>query len=160
MARGRVPGSQPSFAEAPLVYAPAVTTPYLSLDRQTQLAARLAALGVREADLEETFVRAAGPGGQNVNKTATCVLLRHRPSGVQIRCQATRQQGLNRLLAREWLLAKLEAQRRARVAAERARREKMRRQQRGPSVAARQRTLADKLRHAAKKAARRRVEPE
>lgn len=137
-----------------------MTAPSASSDRPAQLAARMAALGVREADLEETFLRAAGPGGQNVNKTATCVLLRHRPSGVQIRCQATRQQGLNRLLAREWLLAKLEAQRRAHAAAERARREKARRQQRRPSAAARQRALADKLHHAAKKAARRRVEPE
>jgi protein subunit release factor B len=135
---------------------PATTSP----ERAAQVAARLAALGVREADLEETFVRSAGPGGQNVNKTATCVVLRHRPTGVQVRCQATRQQGLNRLLAREWLAAWLAALARARAAAERAQREKARRQQRRPSAAARRRMVEAKRRLAEKKAARRRVEPE
>jgi protein subunit release factor B len=135
---------------------PATTSP----ERAAQITARLAALGVREADLEETFVRAAGPGGQNVNKTATCVVLRHRPTGVQVRCQATRQQGLNRLLAREWLAARLAALARARAAAERAQREKARRQQRRPSAAARRRMVEAKRRQAEKKAARRRVEPE
>jgi protein subunit release factor B len=135
---------------------PATTSP----ERAAQVAARLAALGVREADLEETFVRSAGPGGQNVNKTATCVVLRHRPTGVQVRCQATRQQGLNRLLAREWLAARLAALARARAAAERAQREKARRQQRRPSAAARRRMVEAKRRLAEKKAARRRVEPE
>lgn len=135
---------------------PATSSP----ERAAQIAARLAALGVREADLEETFVRAAGPGGQNVNQTATCVVLRHRPTGVQVRCQATRQQGLNRLLAREWLAARLAALARARAAAERSQREKARRQQRRPSAAARRRRVETKRRLAEKKAARRRVQPE
>ena len=58
-------------------------------------AQRLAALGVREADLEESFVRSGGHGGQNVNKVSTCVMLLHRPTGLQVKCQDTRQQGLN-----------------------------------------------------------------
>lgn len=135
---------------------PATSSP----ERAAQIAARRAALGVRAADLEETFVRAAGPGGQHVNKTATCVVLRHRPTGVQVRCQATRQQGRNRLRAREWLAARLAALARARAAAERAQREKARRQQRRPSPAARRRRVEAKRRLAEKKAARRRVEPE
>ena len=60
----------------------------------------MAALGVRESDLEESFVRSGGRGGQNVNKLATCVMLLHRPTGIQVKCQSTRQQGLNRFLAR------------------------------------------------------------
>lgn len=135
-------------------------SPASGKERAARLAARLAALGVRESDLEETFVRAAGPGGQNVNKTATAVLLRHRPSGVQVRCQATRQQGLNRLRAREWLAARLEALRRAREVATRARQEQIRRRQRRPPAAVRRRYVEGKRLQAAKKAARRRVEPE
>jgi protein subunit release factor B len=129
-------------------------------DKEQQLAQRMAALGVREADLEETFVRSGGHGGQNVNKTATCVQLIHRPTGLQVKCQTTRHQGQNRLLARQLLLDKLEARQRARQQAERARLEKLRRQKRGRSRQAKQRMLADKSHHAAKKASRRPVAPD
>ena len=81
----------------------------VSPEKESQLTQRMAALGVREADLEETFVRSGGHGGQNVNKTSTCVMLLHRPTGLQVKCQATRQQGLNRFIARRLLLDKIEA---------------------------------------------------
>jgi len=118
----------------------------------------MVALGVSESDLEETFVRSGGHGGQNVNKTATCVMLLHRPSGLQVKCQATRQQGLNRFIARRLLLDKIEAMRKGCVDAERARIEKIRRQKRRRSRRAKARMLADKAHHAAKKADRRVVE--
>jgi len=128
--------------------------------KEAELGRRLAALGVREADLEETFVRSSGHGGQNVNKTSTCVMLRHRPTGLRVRCQDTRQQGLNRFLARHLLLEKLEALHRRRAATERARQEKARRLNRPRSRAAKERMLATKSHHAAKKVFRRRVEPD
>ncbi len=129
----------------------------ISPEKEDQLAQRMAALGVREADLEESFVRSGGHGGQNVNKTATCVMLLHRPTGIQVKCQTTRQQGLNRFLARRLLLDKIEALQTGSVAAERARIEKIRRQKRRRSRRAKERMLADKSRHAAKKQSRRSV---
>ncbi len=124
-------------------------------DKETQLAQRMAALGVREADIEETFVRSGGHGGQNVNKTSTCVMLLHRPTGLQVKCSATRQQGLNRFLARRLLLDKIEARQKGFVAAERDRAEKIRRQKRRRSRRAKARMLDDKSHHGAKKESRR-----
>lgn len=121
------------------------------------LTTRMAALGVRESDLEETFVRSGGHGGQNVNKVSTCVVLLHRPSGLQVKCQTSRHQQRNRVLARELLLDKLEAQRRGRIAAERQRIEKQRRASRRPSAAAKSRMFAAKSRRAEKKSFRRSV---
>jgi peptide chain release factor len=132
----------------------------VSSEKEGELAQRMAALGIREADIEETFVRSGGHGGQNVNKTSTCVMLLHRPTRLQVKCQATRQQGLNRFLARKLLLDKIEAIRQSRMAAERARIEKARRQKRPRSRRATERMLADKSRHATKKELRRPVRPE
>jgi peptide chain release factor len=125
------------------------------LEKEDQLALRMASLGVREADLEETFVRSGGHGGQNVNKTSTCVMLLHRPSGLQVKCQSTRQQGLNRFLARRLLLDKIERAKTGHVESERAKIEKIRRQKRKRSRRAKARMLADKAYHSDKKAARR-----
>ncbi len=143
------------IAAASVRYAVAMSALPVSLEKEDQLAQRMAALGVREADLEETFVRSGGHGGQNVNKTATCVMLLHRPTGLQVKCQTTRQQGLNRFLARQLLLDKIEARHKSRLDAERARVEKLRRQKRGRSRGAKERMLANKSHQAAKKAARR-----
>jgi protein subunit release factor B len=127
----------------------------VSPDKEDQLARRMAALGVREADIEESFVRSGGHGGQNVNKTSTCVMLVHRPTGLQVKCQSTRQQGLNRFIARRLLLDKIEERKNGFVAAERARIERIRRQKRKRSQRAKTRMLADKAHNAAKKASRR-----
>ena len=88
---------------------------------------RMARLGIQDIDLEETFARSSGPGGQNVNKVATAVTLRHRPSGVSVTVQDSRSQAVNRKLARERLLDAIESAREERRAAEIAERERARR---------------------------------
>jgi protein subunit release factor B len=112
------------------------------------------ALGVREEEIEELFMRAGGPGGQKVNKTSSAVALFHRPTGIRVRCEESRSQALNRFLARRLLLDRIEKQRRGFVAAERSATEKIRRQKRRRSRRAKQRMLEGKTRHAEKKAAR------
>jgi len=127
----------------------------VSAEKERQLALRMAALGLRETDIEESFVRSGGHGGQNVNKTSTCVMLLHRPSGLQVKCQSTRQQGLNRFIARRLLLDKIERLKTGEVAAQRAEIERIRRQKRRRSRRARNQMLADKAMHSQKKAGRR-----
>src|SRR5579859_4854652 len=129
----------------------------VSPEKEAQLARRMAGLGVRENDIEESFVRSGGHGGQNVNKTSTCVMLLHRPTGLQVKCQATRQQGLNRFLARRLLLDKIEALKKGYVDAERSRIEKIRRQKRKRSRRAKASMLDNKSHHGAKKQLRRTV---
>jgi peptide chain release factor len=119
------------------------------------LSRRMAALGIKETDLEESFVRSGGHGGQNVNKVSTCVILSHRPSGIQVRCQESRQQGANRVAARMLLLDKIETARNAAAAQQRALKEKARRRNRPRSFGAKQRILASKARQSDKKRARR-----
>src|SRR5439155_18355424 len=78
----------------------------VSPDKLAQLQQRMSALGVKEAEIEETFVRSGGAGGQKVNKSSSCVMLLHRPTGLRVKSQTTRHQAMNRFLARRLLLDK------------------------------------------------------
>ena len=123
-------------------------------DKARELEARLARLGVREEDLEESFVHSGGKGGQNVNKVATCVVLVHRPTGIAVKCQRERTQLANRLVARRLLAEKIETARLGRASAQQQEQERIRRQKRRRSRRAKQRMLRDKHAQAAKKTLR------
>jgi protein subunit release factor B len=79
----------------------------VSEEKNRWLRERMEALGVREEDIEEKFVRSAGRGGQKINKTSTCVYLRHIPTGIEVKCMKERSQSLNRFLARRELVEKI-----------------------------------------------------
>ena len=85
---------------------------------------------VNETDIDETFVFSSGPGGQSVNKVSSCVCLVHRLCGIRIKCQKTRSQKFNRLLARQWLLEEIERRKQKSIISEHQRLAKEKRQKR------------------------------
>lgn len=129
----------------------------VSPETALRLEERLKALGVRDADLEESFIRSSGPGGQNVNKVSTCVVLKHGPSGLVVRCQKERSQALNRFWARRLLCDKLEERILGRASAAQSEAEKQRRQKRRRSRRSKQRMLEGKRQRSEVKAGRRAV---
>ena len=79
----------------------------VSEEKNRWLREKMETLGIREKDIEEKFVRSSGKGGQKVNKTSTCVYLKHIPTGVEVKCMQERSQSLNRFLARRELLSRI-----------------------------------------------------
>ncbi|MBI3996740.1 MAG: peptide chain release factor-like protein [Candidatus Omnitrophica bacterium] len=129
----------------------------VSLKKQQELQEAMQRFGIEERDLEESFIRSSGPGGQNVNKVSTCVVLRHRPSGLKVRCQQERSQALNRFLARRLLVARLEAKQLGELSAEAQRVAKLRRQKRKRSRRTKEKLLRLKFLQAQKKSLRKPV---
>jgi protein subunit release factor B len=114
-------------------------------------------MGVAESDLTENFILGSGSGGQKINKTASCVQLLHKPTGMKIKCQRSRSRDVNRYYARKELCERLEEK----VLGEKSRRrqaaEKIRRQKRRRSRRQKERMLAAKRQQSEKKALRRPV---
>ena len=125
------------------------------MHKEEALKARMESLGIREADLTEKFIRSSGKGGQKVNKTSSCVYLKHRPTGIEVKCQIERSQSLNRFLARRILANKVESLILGRESEERKRIEKIRRQKRRRSRRAKEKMLKSKKLHSKKKILRR-----
>ena len=108
-------------------------------------------LGMGEQDFKERFIRSGGPGGQNVNKVATCVWLRHLPTGMEVKVQQERSQAANRFLARALLVSKLERERKEKIHAQHQRAARIRRQKRRRPHRVQERILASKRLHSQKK---------
>ena len=125
-----------------------------------ELTERMQRLGIRDVDFEEAFARSSGPGGQNVNKVATAVTLRHRRSGISVTVQDSRSQAVNRKLARERLLDAIESVREQRRLAEIAKRERERRRKSPRPAALKRKILESKRRRGKLKKQRARLEPD
>ena len=126
----------------------------------TTLEKKMISLGVREEDIVESFIRSSGPGGQNVNKTATCVYLKHLPTGLEVKCQRQRSQLLNRNLARHILLSKIENKIKQGLLQKQSIKAKAMRQNRRKPKGVKLRILEEKRRHAEKKSVRKKIRPE
>ncbi|MFA4991014.1 MAG: peptide chain release factor-like protein [Candidatus Omnitrophota bacterium] len=123
----------------------------VSMDKEGFLKTRMDSLGIKEADLEEKFICSSKKGGQKVNKTSSCVYLRHGPTGIEVKCQEERSQALNRFLARRILVDKIESLILGRKAAARKEIEKIRRQKRKRSRRAKEKMLRYKKLRSEKK---------
>ena len=110
-----------------------------------------------KGDVVESFVRSSGPGGQNVNKVATCVALLHKPTGIIVKCQKFRTQFLNRQQAWRMLREALQQRQEEGRLFRQAQREKKRRQNRKRSLSAKERMLEDKKKNTLKKHNRKKI---
>lgn len=112
--------------------------------KQAELTRLMRQFGIFEEDLEEKFIRGSGPGGQKINKTASCVWLKHHPSGMMVKCQRTRSQALNRYLARKLLVSEMRRRVEGKRSEEEQAAEKIRRQKRRRSRRSKAKMLENK----------------
>lgn len=123
----------------------------VSIQKEKQLKEKMESLNIREDDIEESFIRSSGKGGQHVNKTSTCVYLKHIPTGIEVKCQEERSQAMNRYRARVILANKIDQLVKGKESKEIQKIEKIRRQKRKRSKRAKEKMLAEKKMTAEKK---------
>jgi protein subunit release factor B len=126
----------------------------VSPSKEKALRDKFDSLGIDENDIEEKFIRSQGRGGQNVNRVATCVYLKHIPTGTEVKCQKARTQGLNRYYARVLLYEKIEHALKGKESEEAKKIAKIRRQKRKRSRRAKEKILEDKKMQSIKKEGR------
>lgn len=133
----------------------------VTTSKEKELKEKMEALNIREEDIEESFIRSGGKGGQHVNKVSTCVYLKHLPTGIEVKCQTERSQSMNRYRARVILFKKIDQMIKGKESEERQRVAKIRRQKRKRSKRAKDKMLADKKIISEKKKLRsRKINPE
>lgn len=132
----------------------------VSESKKNDLEARMLKLGVQESDLIESFIRGGGAGGQKINKTSCVVWLKHVPSGVEVRCQESRSQALNRFFARRLLVEKLEEKIQGAASVKQQAIEKIRRQKRKRSKRAKEKILKEKKHRSDQKKQRAKPHPD
>lgn len=120
-------------------------------EKELSLRKRLESFGINEDDIIESFIRSSGKGGQKINKAETCVYLKHIPTGIEVKCQKTRSQGLNRYYARQILCDKVESLIKGKEGEEARRISKIRRQKLKRSKRAKEKVLKEKRLHSMKK---------
>lgn len=130
---------------------------FVSDNKKSLLEQKMLRFNIKKSDIIEEFIRSGGPGGQNVNKTSTCVYLKHIPTGIEVKCQKSRSQALNRFLARQILVNKIENLVLGRQSEQRKKIEKIRRQKRKRSKRAKDKMLKIKKITGEKKKFRARV---
>jgi len=129
----------------------------IGFEKEKKLRQRLETLGIFEKDVTEKFIRSSGPGGQKINKSSTCVYLKHIPTGMEVKMQQARSQALNRFLAWRLLADKIEEKILGKQSEIQRRIEKIRRQKRKRSKRAQEKILKEKSIVSEKKKLRRKV---
>ena len=127
-------------------------------EKEKALQEKMERLGIKESDIVERFIRSRGHGGQNVNKVATCVYLKHLPTGIEVKCQQERHQAINRFFARRLLVQKIEQMVLGRQSEEQQRIERVRRQKRRRSRRAKEKVL--EMKHLLTRKKRERAKPD
>lgn len=132
----------------------------ISPEKQNALTTKMISLEILEHDLLEKFIQGSGSGGQKINKTSSCVYLKHLPSGIEIKCQKERSREMNRYFARKELCDKIDQIKNGELSKKQQATEKIRRQKRQKSRRQKQRMVADKLHHGKIKSLRKNISSE
>ena len=130
-----------------------------NISQKKELIKRMHQFNIFEKDIEESFIRSSGPGGQNINKVSSCVVLKHKPTDIQVKCQKERSQALNRYRARWMLIEKIEIGKKEKALREKQRIEKERRQKRKRPQYLKEEILIAKRQKSEKKSFRKKIRP-